>query len=150
VLILRLYHHRWSLPLVKEEEDDGMQWRTSWCPLSGMPLPSVLSRSGSNEEWNDLSQILLPPKVRHYPLYTEIGRVHSGLGGSVYGLLVPESRRVLQQRSLDRGSVMELKKPWVLSSCSVLTLCMSCCVGLDRPPLDGPSGVFLVATEVGS
>jgi len=41
-------------------------------PLSGLPLPSVLRRSESNEESNDLSQILLPPKVRPYPLYTEI------------------------------------------------------------------------------
>ena len=29
-------------------------------PLSGLPLPSVLSRSESNEESNDLSGILPP------------------------------------------------------------------------------------------
>jgi hypothetical protein len=35
VLILRLPHRRWSLPLVKEEEDDGMRWRVSRCPSLG-------------------------------------------------------------------------------------------------------------------
>jgi hypothetical protein len=30
-------------------------------PLSRLPLPSVLSRSGSNEEWNDLSSRSFSP-----------------------------------------------------------------------------------------
>ena len=29
-------------------------------PLSRLPLSSVLNRTGSNEEWNDLSLILFP------------------------------------------------------------------------------------------
>jgi hypothetical protein len=29
-------------------------------PLSGLPLPSVVGRSGSNKESNDMSEILLP------------------------------------------------------------------------------------------
>jgi hypothetical protein len=40
---------------------------------------------------------------------------------------VLESRRVLQQRSVDRGGVMELKKPWASSGYSVLTLCVRLC-----------------------
>jgi hypothetical protein len=32
-----------------------------------------------------------------------------------------ESRRVLQRRHVDRGDVMEPKKLWVSSSCSILT-----------------------------
>jgi hypothetical protein len=75
------------------------------------------------------------PKVRPYPLYTEIGRVHGGLGRAIYGLHASESRRVLQRCSMDRGGVVEPKKPWVSSSCSVLTLYMSGCIGLDWPPL---------------
>ena len=36
VLILRLPRHQWSLPLVGEEGDSGMQWRRgSWCPSLG-------------------------------------------------------------------------------------------------------------------
>ena len=34
-LILRLPRHRWSHPLVGEEKDDGMRWRSSWCPSLG-------------------------------------------------------------------------------------------------------------------
>jgi len=71
-------------------------------------------------------------------------------GGCVYGLHVLESRRVLQRRSVDGGGVVEPKKPWASSRCSVLTLYMLGCVGLDLPPLGGPSGVFLVMNEVGS
>ena len=36
-----------------------------------------------------------PSNVQPYPLYTEIGRVHGGLGGCVYGLHALESRRIL-------------------------------------------------------
>ena len=57
---------------------------------------------------------------------------------------------VLQQCAVDRGSVLELKKPWASSGYSILTLCMLGYVGLDRPPSGGPSGVFLVVKEVGS
>jgi hypothetical protein len=72
------------------------------------------------------------------------------LGELVYGLRVPESKRVLQRCGMDCGSVVELKKPWASSGCSVLTLYVSGCVNLDRPPLGGPSGVVLVTKEVGS
>ena len=98
----------------------------------------------------ELSIFRSPSKVRPYPLYTEIGQVHGSLGRSVYGLHALESRRVLQQCSMDRGGVVEPKKPLASSGCSVLTLCVSGCVGLDQPPLGGPSGVFLLAKEVGS
>jgi hypothetical protein len=72
------------------------------------------------------------------------------LGELVYGLRALESRRVLQRCAVDRGGVLETKKPWASFGCSVLTLCMSGYVGLDRPPLGGPCGVFLVAEEVSS
>jgi hypothetical protein len=51
---------------------------------------------------------------------------------------------------MDHGDVLEPKKPWASSGYYVLTLYVSGCVGLDRPPVGGPSGVFLVAKEVGS
>jgi hypothetical protein len=57
-------------------------------------------------------------------------------GGSCYG-------------ALWTAVVLEPKKPWALSDCFVLTLYMSGCVGLDRPPLGGCSGVFLAVKEVG-
>jgi hypothetical protein len=38
----------------------------------------------------------------------------------------------------------------VSSSCSVLTLCVLGYVGLDWPPPDGPSRVFLAVKEAGS
>jgi hypothetical protein len=41
------------------------------------------------------------------------------LGELVYGLHVPESKRALQRRAVDRDSVVEPKKPWALSSCSI-------------------------------
>jgi hypothetical protein len=72
------------------------------------------------------------------------------LGELVYGLHVLESRKALQQRVVDRGGVMEPKKPWTAFSCSVLTLCVSGYVGLDQALPGGPSGVFLVVKEVGS
>ena len=66
----------------------------------------------------------------------------------VYGLHEPESKRVLQRCAMDRGGVLEPKKPWASFDCSVLTLYVSGCVGLVRPPLGGPSGVFLAVKEV--
>jgi hypothetical protein len=82
---------------------------------------------------NDLSQII-PPKVLPYPIYIEIGWVHGGLGGCVYGLLMPKSRKVLQQRSMDYGDAVESKKPWALSDCSILTLHVKLCrLGLTSP-----------------
>ena len=72
------------------------------------------------------------------------------MGELVYGLHALESRRALQRRAVDCGGVVEPKKPWALSNCSVLTLYVSGYVGLDWPPLGGPSRVFLVVKEVGS
>jgi hypothetical protein len=56
----------------------------------------------------------------------------------------------LQQCAMDRGRVVEPKKPWASSDCSVLKLCMSGYISLHRPPLGGPSRVFLAVKEVGS
>jgi hypothetical protein len=68
-------------------------------------------------EWNGMIYLLmiLFPLGPTYPLYNEIGRVHGGLGEQVYGLHAPESRRALQRRAVDRGGVVELKKPWASS-----------------------------------
>ena len=71
------------------------------------------------------------------------------MGRLVYGLHEPESRRVLQRCFVNHGSVVEPKKPWASSGCSVLTLYVSGYVALDRPPLGGPSGVFLAVKEIG-
>ena len=46
MLILRLPRHRWSLPLVGEEEDDGCGGGALGAPL-WVALLSVPSRSGS-------------------------------------------------------------------------------------------------------
>jgi hypothetical protein len=51
---------------------------------------------------------------------------------------------------MNRGGVVEPNKPWASSGYSVLTLCVSGYVSLDRPPLGGPSRVFLVMKDVGS
>jgi hypothetical protein len=56
------------------------------------------------------------------------------LGELVYGLYAPESRRALQRHVVDHGGVVEPKKPWASFGYSVLTLCVSGYVGLDRPP----------------
>jgi hypothetical protein len=37
MLILRLPYHWWSLPLIREEEDDEMKWRSYWYPSLGSP-----------------------------------------------------------------------------------------------------------------
>jgi hypothetical protein len=52
-----------------------------------------------------------PSRVQPYPLYIKIGQVHGSLGGSTYSLHAPESRRVLQQLSMDHGNVVKPKKP---------------------------------------
>ena len=117
-------------------------------PLLWVALLSVVSKSG----WNGMECL----GFLGFPLGLTLSLIYRDrLGpwlfrGCVYGLHEPESRRVLQRCSVDYGVVVEPKKPWVSSSCSILTLCMSGCVGLERPPLGGPSGVFLVAKEVGS
>jgi hypothetical protein len=53
VLILRLPHHRWSLPLVREEGDGRMWWRTgSRCPTLGWLALGVERRQ---MEWSGVS-----------------------------------------------------------------------------------------------
>jgi hypothetical protein len=56
---------------------------------------------------------------------------------------------VLQRRSMDRGDVVEPKKPRGSFGCSVLTLYVSGYVGLDWPPTSASSGGFLVVKEAG-
>ena len=76
--------------------------------------------------------------------------MHGSLERSVYGLHAPESRRALLRCAMDRGGVVEPKKPWASSGCSVLTLYVTSCVGLDQPPPGGCSRVFLAVKEVSS
>ena len=53
VLILRLPHRRWSLPLVGEEGDSGMRWRRgSWCSSLGC---LALGAERRYMEWNGVS-----------------------------------------------------------------------------------------------
>jgi hypothetical protein len=80
MLIVRLPRRRWSLPLVEEEEDDRMRWRSSQCPSLGCLALGAKQRPKGGMEWNALSFPPRSPKVRPYPLYKEIGQVHGGLG----------------------------------------------------------------------
>ena len=122
--------------------------------LGAPPLGcSALGAEQEQIEWNGMSsddRSSSSSYVRPYPLYNKIGRVHGGLGELVYGLHALESRRALQRCAMDRGNVVELKKPSASFGCSVLTLCVSGYVGLDRPSPGGPSRVFLMAKKVGS
>ena len=61
MLILRLPRRRWSLPLIGEEEDDGMRWRSSRCPSLGSLALGAERRSKDGVEWNDLSSDDHPP-----------------------------------------------------------------------------------------
>ena len=45
------------------------------------------------------------------PLYTQVGRVDGSLGGLVYGLCAPESRRVLQQRGWTLALLWSWRSP---------------------------------------
>jgi hypothetical protein len=99
-----------------------VRWRSSRCPsLSCCALGDEQERI--DEEWNGLSSMVSPSRVQPYPLYIEIGRVHGSLGGSAYSLHALESRRVLQQLSMDHGSVVKPKKPWTSSGWPILTQC---------------------------
>jgi hypothetical protein len=55
VLILRLPRRWWSLPLVGEEEDDRIWWRSSRCPSMGCLALGAEQRPRDGVEWNDLS-----------------------------------------------------------------------------------------------
>jgi hypothetical protein len=65
-----------------------VQWRSSRCPSFGCSTLGV-EQEWINEEWNDLSAIVLPlwdptyPVYTEidptYPVYTEIDQVHGGL-----------------------------------------------------------------------
>jgi hypothetical protein len=102
VLILRLSYCQWSLPLIGEGEDDGMQWRSSRCPSVGcLALDAEQRPSNGMGHLGCLNSGSFSPFVLPYSLYNEIGRVHDGLGEVVYGL---------QRRAMDHGGVVELKK----------------------------------------
>ena len=53
MLILKLPRRQWSLPLVGEEKDDGMRWRSSQCPSLGCLDLGVERRPRNGMEWND-------------------------------------------------------------------------------------------------
>ena len=53
MLILGLPRRRWSLPLVGEEEDDGMRWRSSRCASLWVAL--ALGAEQGRMEWNGVS-----------------------------------------------------------------------------------------------
>ena len=54
MIILRLPRYRWSLPLIGEEEDDGMLWRSSQCPSLGCLALDAEQRPKDGVEWHDL------------------------------------------------------------------------------------------------
>jgi len=60
VLILRLPHCWWSLPIIREEKDDGIWWRSSRCPSLGCLALDAEQRPRNGMEWNDLSSDDLP------------------------------------------------------------------------------------------
>ena len=55
MLILRLPHRRWSLPLIGEEEDDECGGGALGC------LALCAEQDRIDLGWNDLSRIILPP-----------------------------------------------------------------------------------------
>ena len=59
-----------------------------------------------------------PSKGSNLPLYTQVGRVHGGLGGLVYGLCALESRRVLQWC----GWTLALSWSWRSPGCRLVVL----------------------------
>ena len=61
MLILRLPRRWCCLPLIGEQEDDGMWWRSSWCPSLGCLALSVERKLKDGMEWNDLSSDDRPP-----------------------------------------------------------------------------------------
>ena len=69
MLILRLPHRRWSLPLIREEEDDRMLWRSYKCPYLGCLVLGVEQRPRNGMEWNDLSSGDPPPPRSDLILY---------------------------------------------------------------------------------
>ena len=68
MLILRLPHCRWCLPLVGEEEDDGMRWRISQCHSMGCLALGAEQRAKDGMESNDLSSP--PPRSDLIPYIT--------------------------------------------------------------------------------
>jgi hypothetical protein len=82
MLILKLPHRRWSLPLVEEEEDDemgeGALGASLWVALLSMLSGSRSVRSGMIC-LGSFSYRPPPSRIRPYPLYTKIGWVHGGL-----------------------------------------------------------------------
>jgi hypothetical protein len=75
VLILKLPRHWWSLPLIGEEEDDGMWWRSSRCPSLGCLAHVAEWRPKDGVEWNDLSSSNRPLG----PTLSLISRDRSGI-----------------------------------------------------------------------
>jgi hypothetical protein len=67
MLILRLPHRQWSLSLVREEEDDEMWLRTSWCPTLGC---STLGAEQEWMEWNVLGSPFSPSRSDLIPNIT--------------------------------------------------------------------------------
>ena len=61
MLVLRLPHHQWCLPLIGEEEDDRMRWRSSQCPSWVCLALSAEQKPKDGMEWNDLSSDDRPP-----------------------------------------------------------------------------------------
>ena len=61
MLILMLPQCRWSLPLVREEEDDGCDRGALDAPSLGCSALGAEQEQMDGEEWNDLSRIILPP-----------------------------------------------------------------------------------------
>ena len=85
ILILRLPRHRWSLPLIREEEDDGVRWRSSQCPSLGCLALDAEQSPKDGMEWNDLSSdpLLFPLRSDLIPYITRTsgGLLRSGTIG---------------------------------------------------------------------
>lgn len=140
----------WHTPsphLVREEED-GRRGEKLSVLLSGGSALDYSSNLSRGHEWSNLlcfdPSSYLRSDLPLYPLYAEVGRVHGSLREFSLWSTCARVHEGFAAAWMDLGVVVEQKKPWMSSGCSVLTPWVSGSIGLDWPPLGTPFVGFLV------